>query len=64
MTNQLNHIGKKVTVYFGFEKKVERVLKEDHAGLYIDYKNKRVPVRPKPHDNPVLKNYLAHPKFL
>lgn len=38
-------IGKKVRVYVS-GKKVERVLKSDMDGLYINYENQRVPVRP------------------
>lgn len=38
-------IGKKVTVYIRFKKHI-KVLREDKDGLYIKFKNERVPCKP------------------
>lgn len=38
-------IGKKVRIYIS-GKRIERVLKSDVDGLFINYKNERVPVKP------------------
>ena len=58
------HVGQKVKVHFGFVKSIERVLKEDKHGLYIEYNNQRVPVRIDRNVHHSAKNYIADPSYL
>jgi len=41
----MDDLGRKVTVLFPHYCKVERVLKQDQNGLYVNYKGMRVPVK-------------------
>lgn len=39
-------LGKKINVRFPYYCKIERILKEDSNGLYVDYQNQKCSVKP------------------
>jgi len=48
------NVGKKVKVAIPGKRSIERVLKEDHQGLYVDYQNEVIRV------DPVLNEFGEH----
>lgn len=57
-------IGKKVTAYFGFNGKVEKVLHEDKDGLFIRFKGQRVFCRPDTITLNILRFIALDPKIV
>lgn len=55
-------VGKKVVVYISFTKQV-KVLREDKDGLYIKFKNERVPCKPDTNTLNILFFTALDPKY-
>lgn len=55
-------IGKKITVYISLNKHI-KVLRQDEVGLYIRYKNERIPCKPDTNTLNILFFTALDPKY-